>query len=193
MDGAGAQANASTLAGVMRNGRSLVKSGGVIEHGSSFDSLLAHIAPGARLMAFGLEELGNPHRPHESKLTAAPADALPPHLMRRRCGGPYQFHPPALTRPGMPPQRPVPANLRRFQVDNRVFRTTSAIPRWPSVGLTEQRRPPAAQAVEVTRFSLAELDRASLKVATCGKRQRRLCEGAHPAWQRQRILGSDRG
>jgi len=86
---------------------------------------------------------------------------------------------------------------RRFQVDKlRVnSRTTSAIPRWPSVGLTE----PGGRPLQLRRwrspafFRSAELDRApSLKVALREAPSAGFCEVLTPP-ERTRSWGHDRG
>ena len=164
-DGVRVLSNASLQA--FENGEALVKSGGVIER-IGFDRLLCAIGRQARLDGFGLEELGIPTG--RTIETDAHLQTLYPNIYAAGdVAGPYQFTHTAAHQAWYAAVNALFGDLRRFQVDNRVIpRTTFCDPEVASVGLTEQEAAAAAQAVEVTRFSLAELDRAIIEGGTAG-------------------------
>jgi len=158
-----------------------------------------HRPPG-RLDGFGLEELGiPPGRTIETDRPPAGDRSTPTSMPPGDVGrGPYQLHPHGrLTRHWYAArQTPCSAILRAFQVEQpRDPATTFCDPEVASVGAhgTGGGRL-AGSAVEVTRFSLAGTRSAPfIEVHWRGSASRRLCEGAHPAWQRTRSWGHDRG
>ncbi len=132
------------------------------EEALPFDVLLCATGRRARVRGFGLEELG-------VALTPAGTLAVNEYLQTSvpgiyACGdvaGPWQFTHAAAHQAWHAAVNPLFAGIRRFKVDDRVMpRVTFTDPEIASVGLTEADARAQGVACEVSRFDLAELDRA---------------------------------
>lgn len=125
-----------------------------------FDALLVATGRAARLAGFGLEELGIPAgRVVE---TNAWLETLYPNILAAGdVAGPWQFTHVAAHQAWYAAVNALFGDLRRFRADNRVIpQATFTDPEVARVGLSESEAAARGIAVEVTRYDLADLDRA---------------------------------
>jgi pyruvate/2-oxoglutarate dehydrogenase complex dihydrolipoamide dehydrogenase (E3) component/uncharacterized membrane protein YdjX (TVP38/TMEM64 family) len=125
-----------------------------------FDRLLCAVGRVARLRGFGLEELGIPTG--RTVETDEYLQTVYPNILAAGdVAGPYQFTHTAAHQAWYAAVNGLFGSLRRFKVDYRVIPWATFIdPEVARVGLNEQEAREQGVAVEVTRFELAELDRA---------------------------------
>jgi pyruvate/2-oxoglutarate dehydrogenase complex dihydrolipoamide dehydrogenase (E3) component len=140
------------------------------EEAVSFDLLLCATGRKARVSGFGLEELGIP-------LTKAGTIQVNAYLQTRypniyACGdvaGPYQFTHTAAHQAWYVAVNALFAGIRRYKTDYRVIPwVTFTSPEVARVGLSETEARARGVAHEVTRFDLADLDRAITEGAAHG-------------------------
>jgi pyruvate/2-oxoglutarate dehydrogenase complex dihydrolipoamide dehydrogenase (E3) component len=133
-----------------------------------FDYLLIAVGRRARLAGYGLEELGIPAE--RTVQTNDYLETLYPNIFAAGdVAGPYQFTHAAAHMAWYAAVNALFGQFRRFKVDYSVIpRTTFIDPEVASVGLTESEASARGVAVEVTRYELAELDRAIADSATRG-------------------------
>ncbi|MFN3292454.1 MAG: FAD-dependent oxidoreductase, partial [Gemmobacter sp.] len=125
-----------------------------------FDALLVATGRAARLTGFGLEELGIPAgRVVE---TNAWLETLYPNILAAGdVAGPWQFTHVAAHQAWYAAVNALFGDLRRFRADNRVIpQATFTDPEVARVGLSESEAVDRGVAFEVTRYDLADLDRA---------------------------------
>ncbi len=127
-----------------------------------FDQLLCAVGRRARTEGFGLERLGIDLRANGTIATDAWLQTRYPNILAvGDATGPLQFTHAAAHQAWHAAVNALFGRFRRFRVDDRVMpRVTFTDPEVASVGLTEQDAAAQEVAVEVTRFDLAELDRA---------------------------------
>ncbi len=133
-----------------------------------FDQLLVAVGRKARLTGYGLEELGIP-----TSKTVATNDYLetlyPNIYAAGDVAGPYQFTHTAAHMAWYAAVNALFGQFKRFKVDYSVIPWTTFIdPEVARVGLSEEEARERGIAFEVTRFELAELDRAIADSATSG-------------------------
>jgi len=133
-----------------------------------FDQLLVSVGREARLTGYGLEELGIP-----TSKTVATNDYLetlyPNIYAAGDVAGPYQFTHTAAHMAWYAAVNALFGQFKRFKVDYSVIPWTTFIdPEVARVGLSEEEARERGIAFEVTRFELAELDRAIADSATSG-------------------------
>ena len=132
------------------------------------DAVLCALGRRARLEGYGLEELGIPcDRTIE---TNDYLQTLYPNIYAAGdVAGPYQFTHTAAHQAWYAAVNALFGGLRRFRVDHRVIpRTTFTDPEVASVGINEKEARQKGIEVEVTRYPLAELDRAIVDNAEGG-------------------------
>ncbi|WP_432695597.1 FAD-dependent oxidoreductase [Marinobacterium sp. YM272] len=137
----------------------VVKHAGEERH-IEFDYLVLATGRGARLSGYGLEKLGI-----ETGRTIRTNEFLetrfPNIYAVGDAAGPYQFTHVAAHQAWYAAVNALFGNLKRFVVDYRVIpRTTFIDPEVASVGLTEREAQEKGVRFEITRFEMAELDRA---------------------------------
>ncbi len=136
-----------------------------------FDALLCAVGRVARLSGYGLEELGITARPEGGAL---PTDAwlatiYPNIYAAGDVAGPYQFTHAAAHQAWYATVNALFGDIRKFRVDHSVLpRTTFIEPEIARVGLNEQEAREQGVAYEITRFDLADLDRAIIDGETHG-------------------------
>ncbi len=140
------------------------------EQALPFDVLLCATGRRPRVQGYGLERLG-------IAVTAAGTIEVDDYLQTRypniyACGdvaGPYAFTHVAAHQAWHAAINALFPGLRRFRVDYRVIpRVTFTSPEVASVGLTEREARERGMAIEVTRYDLADLDRAIADAAAHG-------------------------
>ncbi len=144
----------------------LEHAGGTLRVG--FDQLLCAVGRTARLKGFGLEELGIPF-----DKTVHTDDCLrtryPNILAAGDVAGPYQFTHTASHQAWYAAVNGLFGDFKRFKADYSVIPWTTFIdPEVARVGLNEQEAKEQGVEFEVTRYALAELDRAIADSATPG-------------------------
>jgi pyruvate/2-oxoglutarate dehydrogenase complex dihydrolipoamide dehydrogenase (E3) component/uncharacterized membrane protein YdjX (TVP38/TMEM64 family) len=136
-----------------------------------FDALLCAVGRVARLSGYGLEELGIPARPQGGTL---PTDAwlatvYPNIYAAGDVAGPYQFTHAAAHQAWYATVNALFGDIRKFRVDHSALpRTTFIEPEIARVGLNELEARAQGVAYEITRFELADLDRAIIDGETRG-------------------------
>lgn len=133
-----------------------------------FDALIVAVGRKARLSGYGLEDLGI-----ETTRTVVTdqwlATMYPNIYAAGDVAGPYQFTHTAAHQAWYASVNALFGQFRRFKADNRVIPwTTFTDPEVARVGINEQEAAAAGTPVEVTRYSLHELDRAIADGATEG-------------------------
>jgi pyruvate/2-oxoglutarate dehydrogenase complex dihydrolipoamide dehydrogenase (E3) component len=138
----------------------LLKDG--VERAIEFDVLLCAVGRVARTEGFGLEELGVTISEKKTIATDEFLRTNYPNILA--CGdvaGPYQLTHTAAHQAWYAAVNGLFGQFKRFKVDYRVIPwTTFTDPEVARVGLSETEAKEQGIAVEVTRFDLAELDRA---------------------------------
>jgi pyruvate/2-oxoglutarate dehydrogenase complex dihydrolipoamide dehydrogenase (E3) component/uncharacterized membrane protein YdjX (TVP38/TMEM64 family) len=151
--------------------RLVVRQGeGGAEEAIPFDVLLCAIGRQARVTGFGLEELGIPLTRAGTIETNAYLQTRYPNILA--CGdvaGPYQFTHYAAHQAWYAAVNGLFGGIKRFKLDNRVVpRVTFTDPEVAQVGLSETQAKAQGIAYEVTRYDLADLDRAITESAAHG-------------------------
>nr|WP_238701738.1 bifunctional TVP38/TMEM64 family protein/FAD-dependent oxidoreductase [Mariprofundus erugo] len=133
-----------------------------------FDQLLCAVGRTARLEGYGLEELGI--ETGRTISTNAYLETLYPHIYAAGdVAGPWQFTHTAAHQAWYATVNALFGHLKRFKVDDRVIPWSTFIdPEVARVGLNEQEAKEKGIACEVTRYDLADLDRAITDGAACG-------------------------
>jgi pyruvate/2-oxoglutarate dehydrogenase complex dihydrolipoamide dehydrogenase (E3) component len=145
----------------------VVESGGV-ERRIEFDRLLCAVGRTARLKGFGLEELGIPVG--RTVQTNAYLETNYPNILAAGdVAGPYQFTHTAAHQAWYASVNALFGMFKKFKADYSVIPWATFIdPEVARVGLNEQEAREQGVPFEVTRFELAELDRAIADSATRG-------------------------
>lgn len=145
----------------------------IVEHEGTekvieFDALLCAVGRTARLQGYGLEELGI--ETQRTIVTNGYLQTLYPNIYAvGDVTGPYQFTHTAAHQAWYATVNALFGPLKEFKVDYRVIPWTTFIdPEVARVGLNEQDAKEQGIACEVTRYALAELDRAITDSATQG-------------------------
>ncbi|BCX81928.1 hypothetical protein MIT9_P1510 [Methylomarinovum caldicuralii] len=145
----------------------------VVEHDGreqrlAFDALLCAVGRAARLEGYGLETLGIDT--HRTVATNDYLETLYPNIYAAGdVAGPWQFTHTAAHQAGYATVNALFGPWRRLKVDDRaVPRVTFLDPEIAHVGLTEQEAAARGIEVEVSRYDLAELDRAITEGARTG-------------------------
>lgn len=143
--------------------RLIVRKGGDgAETAVEFDLLLCAVGRVARTEGYGLEELGIPLTERKTIETDAYLQTLYPNIFA--CGdvaGPYQFTHTAAHQAWYAAVNALFGQVKRFRADYSVIPwCTFTAPEVARVGLSEQEAAERKITVEVTRFDIAELDRA---------------------------------
>ena len=130
------------------------------ERGLEFDALLLAVGRRARLAGYGLEELGIPVG--QTVMVNDYLETVYPNIMAvGDVAGPFQFTHTAAHMAWFATVNALFGRFRKFRVDYSVIpRTTFIDPEVARVGLNELEAKEKGVACEVTRFDLAELDRA---------------------------------
>jgi pyruvate/2-oxoglutarate dehydrogenase complex dihydrolipoamide dehydrogenase (E3) component/uncharacterized membrane protein YdjX (TVP38/TMEM64 family) len=140
------------------------------ERAVEFDVLLCAVGRVARTEGYGLEELGIPLSPAKTIETDAWLQTLYPNIYA--CGdvaGPYQFTHTAAHQAWFAAVNALFGQFKRFRVDYRVIPwCTFTSPEVARVGLSEQEAQQRGLAYELTRYDLADLDRAIADEAAHG-------------------------
>ena len=149
-------------------GKNLIVASGAEEKEIAFDSLIVAIGRTARLVGYGLEELGI-----ETDRTVVTDEYLatiyPNIYAAGDVAGPYQFTHTASHQAWFASVNALFGQFKRFKADYRVIPWTTFIdPEVARVGLSEQEAYQADVAHEVTIYPLHELDRAIADSATTG-------------------------
>ncbi|MDE1953550.1 MAG: FAD-dependent oxidoreductase [Betaproteobacteria bacterium] len=135
-----------------------------------FDTLLCALGRAPRTSGYGLEELGLPLRHNRTVQVDATLQTLYPNIYA--CGdvaGPYQFTHTAAHQAWTASVNALLGGWWRFKSDLSVIPwTTFTDPEVAHVGLNESEAADNGVACEVTRYELAELDRAITEDATQG-------------------------
>jgi pyruvate/2-oxoglutarate dehydrogenase complex dihydrolipoamide dehydrogenase (E3) component len=140
------------------------------EEALPFDAILCAVGRVARTEGFGLEELGIPISSKGTVETDAWLQTLYPNIYA--CGdvvGPYQFTHVAAHQAWYASVNAVFGSVKRFKVDYSVIPwTTFTHPEVARAGLSETEANRRGVKFEVTRYELAELDRAITDEAAHG-------------------------
>ena len=140
------------------------------EQALEFDVLLCAVGRAPRTRGFGLEELGVPISPRRTVATDDFLRTNYPNILA--CGdvaGPYQFTHTAAHQAWYAAVNGLFGHLKRFKVDYSVIPwTTFTDPEVARVGLSETEAKAQGVAYELSRFELAELDRAIADEAAHG-------------------------
>ena len=133
-----------------------------------FDELICAVGRAARLEGYGLEALGIPTE--RTITTNEYLETLYPNIYAAGdVAGPYQFTHTAAHMAWYAAVNALFGQFKRFKVDYSVIPSTTFIdPEVARVGLNEQEAQQKGITYEVTRFELAELDRAIAESATGG-------------------------
>ncbi|MCB2103125.1 MAG: FAD-dependent oxidoreductase, partial [Rhodobacteraceae bacterium] len=133
-----------------------------------FDDIIVAVGRAARLHGFGLEELGIPAR--RVIETNEYLETLYPNIYAAGdVAGPYQFTHTAAHQAWFASVNALFGFVRRFRVDYRVIPwATFMDPEVARVGLNEQEARERGIAYEVTRYDLADLDRAITDASAAG-------------------------
>ncbi len=141
-----------------------------IERAIEFDVLLCAVGRVPRTEGFGLEELGIPLTPQKTVETDDYLQTIYPNILA--CGdvaGPYQFTHTAAHQAWYAAVNALFGDIRRFKADYSVIPwATFTDPEVARVGLSEAEARQQGIAFEVTRYALAELDRAIIDEAQRG-------------------------
>ncbi|MEO6409641.1 MAG: FAD-dependent oxidoreductase [Burkholderiaceae bacterium] len=149
----------------------------VVEHpGQSsrieFDCLLCAVGRSARLTGFGLEALGliDPAKPPKTLPTNEYLQTSMPNIYAAGdVAGPYQFTHTAAHQAWYAAVNALFGRFKMFKADYRVIPwATFTDPEVARVGLSEQEAKEKGVAFELTRYQIAELDRAIADGATAG-------------------------
>jgi pyruvate/2-oxoglutarate dehydrogenase complex dihydrolipoamide dehydrogenase (E3) component/uncharacterized membrane protein YdjX (TVP38/TMEM64 family) len=145
----------------------------VVEHEGrelslEFDALICAVGRVARLQGYGLEELGIPTE--RTVVTNEYLETLYPNIFAAGdVAGPYQFTHTAAHQAWYAAVNALFGEFRKFRADYSVIPWSTFIdPEVARVGLNEQEAHERGIAVEVTRYSLDELDRAIADSAAQG-------------------------
>ncbi len=132
------------------------------ESAIAFDLLLCAVGRAARTEGYGLEQLGIPLSKGKTIETDAYLQTLYPNIYA--CGdvaGPWQFTHTAAHQAWYAAVNALFGSFKRFRVDDRVIPwCTFTAPEVARVGLSEQDAKEQKIECEVTRYEIAELDRA---------------------------------
>ena len=135
-----------------------------------FDELLCAVGRAANVAGYGLEELGLPLTPARTLQTNEYLQCLYPNIYA--CGdvaGPYQFTHTASHQAWYASVNALFGRFRKFRVDYSVIPwATFTDPEVARVGLSEAEAKERGIACEVTRYDLADLDRAIADEAARG-------------------------
>lgn len=145
----------------------------VVKHGGEekrleFDQLLVAVGRAARLKGYGLEALGIPTE--RTVLTNEYLETIYPNIYAAGdVAGPYQFTHTAAHMAWYASVNALFGHFKRFKVDYSVIPWATFLdPEVAHVGLNEQQAKEREVDYEVTRFELAELDRAIADGCTTG-------------------------
>ncbi len=135
-----------------------------------FDALLCAVGRAPRVEEFGLEELGIPLTPRKTIVTNAHLQTLYPNIYAvGDVAGPYQFTHTAAHQAWYAAVNALFGRFKKFKIDYSVIPwATFTDPEVARVGLSETEAQEQGIAFEVTRFELAELDRAITDDSTNG-------------------------
>ncbi len=151
-------------------GKTLVCESAGRESRIEFDELLCAVGRAANVTGYGLEELGLPLTPARTLQTNEYLQCLYPNIYA--CGdvaGPYQFTHTAAHQAWYASVNALFGRFRRFRADYSVIPwATFTDPEVARVGLSEAEAKERGIACEVTRYDLAELDRAIADEAARG-------------------------
>lgn len=135
-----------------------------------FDAILVAVGRVPRTRGYGLEGLGISTTPKRTIETDAYLQTLLPNIYA--CGdvaGPWQFTHAGAHQAWYATVNALFGDLKRFRVDTRVMPAVTFVdPEVARVGLNEREARAADTAYEITRYELAELDRAITEQATHG-------------------------
>lgn len=135
-----------------------------------FDALLVAIGRLPRTRGYGLEELGIPTTPKHTIKTDAYLKTLYPDIYA--CGdvaGPWQFTHASAHQAWYATVNALFGGIKGFRVDTRLMPAVTFIdPEIARIGLNEREARASGTAYEVTRYDMAELDRAIAEQATSG-------------------------
>lgn len=160
---------AATRAGVDAEGRKWIAIGeGAEERRIEFDEMIVAVGRAPRLKGFGLEELGV--RVSRVVETNEYLETVYPNILAAGdVAGPYQFTHTASHQAWFAAVNALFGDIRRFKADYRVIPwATFTSPQVARVGLSETDAAEQGIEVEVTRYSLEELDRAIADSGTQG-------------------------
>jgi pyruvate/2-oxoglutarate dehydrogenase complex dihydrolipoamide dehydrogenase (E3) component len=154
--------HAALRAALVGGEKHLVVSHAGVETVLPFDTLLLALGRSPRTEGYGLEELGIPLAPHKTIEVNPYLQTLYPNIYA--CGdvaGPYQFTHTAAHQAWYASVNALFGGVKRFKVDYSVIPwTTFTDPEVARVGLSETEAKARAIPYEVTRYDLADLDRA---------------------------------
>lgn len=133
-----------------------------------FDQLILAVGRSARLVGYGLEDLGI--ETSRTVVTNEYLETLYPNIFAAGdVAGPYQFTHTAAHQAWYAAVNALFGHLRRFKVDYRTIPWTTFVdPEVARVGLSENEAREQGIPYEVTRYNLDELDRAIADGATAG-------------------------
>ena len=148
----------------------LIAKHGDVQVAVEFDVLLCAVGRAPRVEGFGLEELGIPLTPRKTITTNAHLQTLYPNIYAvGDVAGPYQFTHTAAHQAWYAAVNALFGRFKKFKVDYSVIPwATFTDPEVARVGLSETEAHEQGIAFEVTRFELAELDRAIADGSTRG-------------------------
>jgi pyruvate/2-oxoglutarate dehydrogenase complex dihydrolipoamide dehydrogenase (E3) component/uncharacterized membrane protein YdjX (TVP38/TMEM64 family) len=145
----------------------------IVEHDRAerrieFDELLCAVGRGARLRGYGLEELGIPTE--RTVDTNEYLETIYPNILAAGdVAGPYQFTHAAGHQAWYAAINALFGHVKKFKADYSAMPwTTFTDPEVAHVGINEQEASQQGVAYELTRYSLADLDRAIADSATRG-------------------------
>ncbi|MEI2677620.1 MAG: FAD-dependent oxidoreductase [Burkholderiaceae bacterium] len=143
---------------------------GQVERAVAFDRLLCAVGRSPRVEGYGLEELGIPLARGRTIETNACLQTLYPNIYAvGDVAGPYQLTHVAAHQAWYAAVNALFGLFKRFRVDYSVIpRATFTDPEVARVGLSEAEAAAQGVSVEVTRFPLADLDRAIADGTTRG-------------------------
>jgi len=143
---------------------------GQVERAVAFDRLLCAVGRSPRVAGYGLEELGIPLSTVKTIETNAWLETLYPNIYAvGDVAGPYQLTHVAAHQAWYAAVNALFGLFKRFRVDYSVIpRATFTDPEVARVGLSEAEANAQGVSVEVTRFPLADLDRAIADGTTRG-------------------------
>ena len=148
----------------------LIAQHGDVQVAVEFDALLCAVGRAPRVEGFGLEELGIPLTARKTIATNAHLQTLYPNIYAvGDVAGPYQFTHTAAHQAWYAAVNALFGRFKKFKVDYSVIPwATFTDPEVARVGLSETEAHEQGIAFEVTRFELAELDRAIADDSTRG-------------------------
>jgi pyruvate/2-oxoglutarate dehydrogenase complex dihydrolipoamide dehydrogenase (E3) component/uncharacterized membrane protein YdjX (TVP38/TMEM64 family) len=152
----------------LADGKALVVASAGVQRRVEFDEFVCAVGRTPRLEGYGLEALGIPT--NRTVLTNEYLETLYPNIFAAGdVAGPYQFTHVAGHQAWYAAVNALFGAVKRFKVDYSVVPWTTFVdPEVARVGLNEQDAAEQGIAYEVTRFDLAELDRAIADSATLG-------------------------